>query len=511
MSVEFAHSDGSPSADAFPSARKRRGRLSDLRRVAAGADPKAAFPIELLELYAGSRKAAMPVMVALAVVVAATSSLWVPAREVVVWASLAFVVSAVLYGLSIVFLDDGAKSVGTVGWRVRFVVAEAIHGAVWAVMLVMLLKSGHANGSAFALFVLLMAAASTAMVASAIPTAVYSGMMPLTIAIVAFMRPGAQWQTLTLSFMATGALLNFAVLAARLHATALRGAGFRAEKDALITELEEAKLASDIARHRAEEANLAKSRFLATMSHELRTPLNAILGFSEVMKGELLGPLSVPAYRDYCVDIHSSGQHLLSLINEILDLSRVEAGRYELKEEPISLSEILDDARRLLDMRSGAKGIAISASIEAGLPRIWGDERAVRQIALNLLTNAVKFTPQGGGVEVKVGWTQLGGQYFSIRDDGPGIPENEIPVVMSSFGRGSLAQKNAQEGSGLGLPIVKGLIELHGGRFVLKSKVGEGTQVVVIFPPERVMDVLPRLDPQAPAAGAGMRGGRRAA
>jgi two-component system cell cycle sensor histidine kinase PleC len=117
---------------------------------------------------------------------------------------------------------------------------------------------------------------------------------------------------------------------------------------------------------------------------------------------------------------------------------------------------------------------------------------------LNLLSNAIKFTPPGGSINIKIGWTATGGQYFSVKDTGPGIPEEEIPIVMSSFGRGSLAQKNADEGSGLGLPIVKGLVELHGGTFTLKSKVREGTEVIVVFPPERVMDALPRLDPEPP-------------
>ncbi len=119
-------------------------------------------------------------------------------------------------------------------------------------------------------------------------------------------------------------------------------------------------------------------------------------------------------------------------------------------------------------------------------------------MTLNLLSNAIKFTPQGGTITIKVGWTSAGGQYLSIRDTGPGIAEEEIPIVLSSFGRGSLAQKNAEEGSGLGLPIVKGLVELHGGEFRLKSKLREGTEVIVIFPPERVMDALPQLDPTAP-------------
>ena len=140
--------------------------------------------------------------------------------------------------------------------------------------------------------------------------------------------------------------------------------------------------------------------------------------------------------------------------------------------------------------------------MEPGLPRIWADERAVRQVALNLLSNAIKFTPQGGSITIKVGWTRKGGQYLSIADTGPGIPPEEIPIVLSSFGRGTLAQKNAEEGTGLGLPIVKGLVELHGGEFRLNSTLRLGTEVIVIFPPERVMDTLPALNaeliPEAP-------------
>jgi two-component system, cell cycle sensor histidine kinase PleC len=236
------------------------------------------------------------------------------------------------------------------------------------------------------------------------------------------------------------------------------------------------------------------------MSHELRTPLNAVLGFSEVMKAELFGPHAVAAYKEYSSDIHASGQHLLMLINEILDLSRVEAGRYELKEEPVSLSGVVEECRRLLSMRIERRLLVITEAFESGLPRIWADERAVRQVTLNLLTNAIKFTPPGGSIVIKVGWTRTGGQYLSIRDTGPGIPPEEISIVLSSFGRGSLAQKNAEEGSGLGLPIVKGLVELHGGVFRLNSTPHVGTEVIVIFPPERVMDTLPALGPEPSAS-----------
>jgi signal transduction histidine kinase len=261
-----------------------------------------------------------------------------------------------------------------------------------------------------------------------------------------------------------------------------------ATQEALIARLEKAKLDSDAARRRAEEANLAKSRFLATMSHELRTPLNAILGFSEVMKAELFGAHLVDCYKEYSADIHSSGHYLLMLINEILDLSRIEAGRFELKEEAVFLPHLIEDCRHLFNLRAEARGIEILAAIEPSLAPVFVDARAIRQVTLNLLSNAIKFTPKGGKIEIKIGWTVNGGQYISLRDNGPGIPEDEIPLVMSSFGRGKQAEKNAEEGTGLGLAIVKGLVELHGGRFTLRSKLDEGTQVFVILPPERVLN-----------------------
>ncbi len=241
---------------------------------------------------------------------------------------------------------------------------------------------------------------------------------------------------------------------------------------------------------RAEEANQAKSKFLANMSHELRTPLNAILGFSEVMKSEVFGEHAIPAYKEYSADIHNSGVHLLGLINEILDLSRIEAGRYELNEESISLAAIVEDCHHLLKLRASNRGITIHEMFEPDLPRLWADERAVRQVCLNLLSNAIKFTPQGGDIWLKVGWTASGGQYMSVKDTGPGIPEEEIPVVLASFGQGSNSIKSAEQGAGLGLPIAKSLIDLHGGTFTLKSKLRIGTEVVVTFPPERVVAAM---------------------
>lgn len=237
------------------------------------------------------------------------------------------------------------------------------------------------------------------------------------------------------------------------------------------------------------------------MSHELRTPLNAILGFSEVMKDEVMGEHAVEVYKEYSTDIHKSGKHLLNLINEILDLSRIEAGRHELNEEAISLVGVVSECARLLAHRAKEKGMSIHEHYAPDLPRLWADERSLRQITLNLINNAIKFTPSGGEINITVGWTAGGGQYISVRDNGPGIPEQEIPTVLQAFGRGSAAHKAAEEGSGLGLPIVVGLVERHGGKFSIKSKLREGTEVIATFPRQRALKAMPAVTSKGPAQG----------
>ncbi len=291
-----------------------------------------------------------------------------------------------------------------------------------------------------------------------------------------------------------GSLIFFYILADRFKLSVLTVMEHKGQNDILIAELETAQAISEEARRRAEAANLAKSRFLATMSHELRTPLNAILGFSEIMKSEAIGPMHNDTYREYAGDIHSSGDHLLKVINEILDLSRIESGRQELNESAVFLTYVVEEACNMTLLKAKNKGINISINVEVDLPQIWVDERAVRQITLNLLSNAVKFTPTGGAIEIKVGWTRSGGQYLSVIDNGPGIPEDEIPIVLSSFGQGSIAIKSAEQGSGLGLPIVQALMHMHNGRFQLKSKLREGTTVTATFPSYRVLEIMPPVD-----------------
>ena len=462
-------------------------------KLTSGGEGHGAFETDLVRIYAENRFNGTLRAILIILAVTALSTLWAPSVFLLGWASIALIIAGVGYLIARSFLsrpDPGLIS----PWRTRFIVFELAAGLAWASLAYILMRGGVSDSNSYLLAVLLLVSAFNAMTNATIPYAVYAVAMPLAATVIALeILAGPHPSQIPSIAFICGAQVFYISLARRLYDTSLGALYAQAEKDGLIAELEQAKSNSDEARRRAEEASLAKSRFLATMSHELRTPLNAILGFSEVMKGELFGPHSVPAYRDYSNDIHASGQHLLALINEILDLSRVEAGRYELKEDSISMSAIIEDCRRLLMLRAEKRGIAIDELIEPDLPRIWADERAIRQVALNLLTNAIKFTPQGGEIVIKVGWTSTGGQYFSVKDTGPGIPESEIPIVMSSFGRGTLAQKHAEEGSGLGLPIVKGLVELHGGTFTLRSKVREGTEVIVILPPERVMTALPQM------------------
>jgi len=459
-----------------------------LRRAVAGPETIPSHSAAMVRLFAEINRSAAPMLGLVALGLCAITLAWIGAAALATWSAFIVCAIALIYVLPIAFLDGVESEKAAGAWRRKFVLATAFCGAAWAYLVLALLQSPDPNAQAFATLVMLLVSTVMSLLAAAIPAAFVAGMLPMIVGVVVLYAVRLHANALPAAALAAGVIGYFLVVVQRLHAAAKRNISFQEEKDSLIAELEQAKLNSDEARRRAESANLAKSRFLATMSHELRTPLNAILGFSEVMKGELFGPHGVPAYKEYSNDIHVSGQHLLMLINEILDLSRVEAGRYELNEEPVSLREVVEDCCRLLAMRAKSRSLTVTEALEPELPLIWADERAVRQAALNLLTNAIKFTPPGGSVVVKVGWTRDGGQYVSIRDTGPGIPPEEIPVVLSSFGRGSLAHKNAEEGTGLGLPIVKGLIELHGGQFRLISKLREGTEAVVIFPPERVMD-----------------------
>jgi two-component system cell cycle sensor histidine kinase PleC len=451
-----------------------------------------------MRLFAQNRLSASLVVLLLVATVGFLSSLWTGAATAGIWTASVLLIHAVMIRKCRQFLATPPFEVNIKAWRIRFVLLDLFFGLAWMFNLVQPVGVSENTGT-FMLFVMLLVVAVSSMLAFSLPIAVFAATVPVTGAVAINFALKGNLHDYILATMAVTAQGYFLLLAHRLYSSALQTLQARAEKDMLIGELEQAKTISDEARHRAEAANISKSRFLAQMSHELRTPLNAILGFSEVMKNEIFGPHTVTAYKEYSNDIHDSGQHLLGLINEILDLSRIEAGRYELNEEAISLTHVVQDCHHLVKLRAKNRMITIHEVFEPDLPRVWVDERAMRQIALNLLSNAVKFTPQGGDIWIKVGWTASGGQYFSVKDTGPGIPEDEIPVVLASFGQGSNAIKSAEQGAGLGLPIAKSLVDLHGGTFTLKSKLRVGTELIVAVPPERVMAALAPLSEPSPA------------
>ncbi|MBV1699839.1 MAG: HAMP domain-containing histidine kinase [Hyphomicrobiales bacterium] len=489
-----------PGAADAPSTKRRLAtqHVREARdRLTSTSGTRPVFDYELLRQFAQNRLSGSLVTIPLVVTIGALSSLWTGALASGTWTVGALVIHLVITRLCRQFLDEPPSTANLRSWRLRFILLDLFFGVAWTFILIHPLGGDEQSGT-FMLFVMLLVVAISSMLASSLPIAVLASTLPVTIAIALNFVLKDTLHNYILAVMVLTAEGYFSLLAYRLYSTTLATLEARAEKDALIGELEQSKSISDEARRRAEAANIAKSRFLAQMSHELRTPLNAILGFSEVMKGEIFGAHAVPMYKDYAGDIHNSGVHLLNLINEILDLSRIEAGRYELNEEAVSLNRVVEDCHHLLKLRAGNRGITLHELFEPDMPRLWADERAVRQICLNLLSNAIKFTPQGGEIWLKVGWTASGGQYMSVKDTGPGIPEEEIPVVLASFGQGSNSIKSAEQGAGLGLPIAKNLIDLHGGTFALKSKLRIGTEVIVTFPPERVMSALAPIADGAP-------------
>jgi two-component system cell cycle sensor histidine kinase PleC len=467
-------------------------------RLTSTSGTRPAFDRELLRQYAQTRVSASYAVMLLVVATGLLFGFWMRPVSAAAWTCGMLCIHAVIIHSCRRFLAAPPSLAATRKWRTGFVLLDLLYGLCWTAILVHPASPDVASNTLM-MFLMLLVIAVSSMLTSNLPIAALAATAPITAAMALNLVLSGTFDNYVLAVLALAAEGYFVLLALRLHSTTLATLEARAEKDALIGELEQAKSISDEARHRAESANVAKSRFLAQMSHELRTPLNAILGFSEVMKSEIFGSHAVPVYKEYSADIHNSGVHLLNLINEILDLSRIEAGRYELNEEAVSLVHVVADCHHLLKLRASSRGITIHEVFEQGMPRIWGDERATRQIVLNLLSNSIKFTPQSGEIWLKVGWTASGGQYLSVKDTGSGIAENEIPIVLASFGQGSNSIKSAEQGAGLGLPIAKSLIDLHGGTFTLKSKLRIGTEVIITFPPERVMSALAPMAEEAPS------------
>jgi two-component system, cell cycle sensor histidine kinase PleC len=442
---------------------------------------------DLLEMFLKNQLRLAPIMPIMCVLLAFTALSWVPIATVALWLFGALGCNA----LQLYICNHYFKQSRTAGeqrdWIGMMSASELMLASFWILPLFFFWPASDTSQGPFLIAAL--------MTVSAVRFLIVSNFLPVLISGTGLVTVGVALRCVSeggpVYLAMTGLIITlevfFLFIARQLQETARDMIIFRNQKDILISELKQERDRAETEQQKAEAANKAKSTFLANMSHELRTPLNAILGFSEILEGEMFGPMTNRAYKVYAGDIHHSGQYLLGLINDILDISRIEAGRREIRDEPVQMFESLNNAKHLLGINAAEKTISVQINVEPSLPKIWGDSRAINQIAINLLTNAIKFTPAKGAVVMEARRGPSGSIELSVKDNGPGIPAHEIEHALSAFMRGSLAAKKAIDGAGLGLSIVKGIMTLHGGQIEIKSKAGNGTEVVCTFPAQRVL------------------------
>ncbi|GEM_PF-1275275 len=462
--------------------------LSTIKDAFLPDDPQLAkLRFEQLRMAAKNMAPATYTLPAMGIVMAFLFSTWSDDASVFLW--LGSVFASVWYmgreaSLTVGADEDEPGSLRR--WTLRLVLAYGLVTVCWSLMGVWFWVPGdHLNHILMLLFMCASVAATAALTA---PSPAVCTVAMGWYALIFGMLPSSETDPLYnwLIVLALGYTTFMAGVARSVYKATADALALQEDKNELIDQLQRAKNESDGARLRAEAASRAKSDFLANMSHELRTPLNAILGFSEVMKDELLGPIGSATYKGYAADIHTSGAHLLKLINDVLDLSRIEAGRHTLSNSELNLSEIASDVMTFFALSAQQGGITLTVDVPEGLGLV-GDERGIKQVLINLVANAVKFTPNGGSITISAAVNERACISISVRDTGCGIDQQQVLHVFETFGQGRHDIAARDKGTGLGLPIVKGIIEAHGGTVRLDSKVGEGTMFTATFPAVRTV------------------------
>ena len=365
-------------------------------------------------------------------------------------------------------------------WGLYFLIGSAVSGALWGIGGILLFVPDSVTYQVFMAAIIVGMSAGALATSSAYLPAFFAFMVPALLPIGAIHIIIGDYDHLVIG----GLVLFFAAMiswiARNFHASLRAALSLQVERGGLLNDLR-------IARDAAETASRAKSAFLANISHELRTPLNAINGFSQIMKDQMFGPLGNARYLQYSDLIHESGRHLLLLIEDILDLSKIESGSVELRESTFAAAASIEVSVALLIERARRDGVQLYTRIAPDLPDLHADERRFRQIVLNLVSNAVKFTPEGGTVIVSADQDGEGAFVLTVGDTGVGIAEADMAKIMAPFVQGGDPAQRNLEGAGLGLPLVKLLVDLHDGALNIDSTLGEGTTVTVRLPAARAV------------------------
>jgi len=367
-------------------------------------------------------------------------------------------------------------------WGRRFTLAQFAISTAWGLMPWLLWQDGNLTNHVF----LLLAAATTmsSLLISRLGSVrmLFYGMAPIVAMTALRFAIVGDWLDIGIAVLTPLYAVHLYVDGRRFIVRLKEDIRLRFQVQDMAGALASARDEALLKRYEAETANAAKSAFLANMSHELRTPLNAILGFSEIIAGQAMGPGAMTRYSEYARDIHTSGDHLLSLINDLLDVAKIEAGKMEIDPKPVDPRHVMEGIGRIMANRFAARSQEFSIAVAPELPLLVADERALKQMLLNLVSNAAKFTPPGGHIAITCGISRAGGMEFCVDDDGPGIAPEKLARLFQPFNQIENRFDREAGGTGLGLALVQGLVQLHGGRAWLESEPGHGTRAFLYFP-----------------------------